>query len=215
MSTWSKADIKLLKSRFPSHPTAEVAFDLKRPTEAVKKQAQRLGLKKSARYLRSLGRVAAVVLCLFATTQVNAADFSAGVTADYETTLTTLSYRIDPNAWIGAAMTTDSEVEGNHIFAGPIARINTGGIYRTAASAIIPDKYLAPIWQVGEDIPVQSFAQGSIQWDLTDKGLMFIVGTGFIIFPENRLQPTIFTGWFKNKGEPFDMRTTFGVTIAF
>jgi hypothetical protein len=41
---------------FPSHPTAEVAAELGRPTEAVKKKASRMGLRKSGRYLRSLGR---------------------------------------------------------------------------------------------------------------------------------------------------------------
>ncbi len=54
--TWSKDDLKDLKKLFPDRPTAEVAASLGRPTEAVKKKASRMGLKKSRRYMKSLGR---------------------------------------------------------------------------------------------------------------------------------------------------------------
>ncbi len=54
--TWSKNDLKDLKRLFPDRPTAEVAAELGRPTEAVKKKASRMGLKKSRRYMKSLGR---------------------------------------------------------------------------------------------------------------------------------------------------------------
>ena len=54
--TWTGNDVKQLKRLFPNRPTADVAADLGRPTEAVKKKASRMGLKKSARYLKSLGR---------------------------------------------------------------------------------------------------------------------------------------------------------------
>ncbi len=54
--TWSKNDLKELKKLFPNHPTAEVAAELGRPTEAVKKKASRMGLKKSRRYMKGLGR---------------------------------------------------------------------------------------------------------------------------------------------------------------
>lgn len=54
--TWTKDDVKQLKKLFPDRPTAEVASSLGRPTEAVKKKASRMGLKKSRRYMRSLGR---------------------------------------------------------------------------------------------------------------------------------------------------------------
>lgn len=53
---WTKDDIKTLKKLFPNTNTAEVAGVLGRPLEAVKKHASRLGLKKSKKYLRSLGR---------------------------------------------------------------------------------------------------------------------------------------------------------------
>ena len=46
-----------LKKLFPNRPTAEVAAELGRPTEAVKKKASRMGLKKSSRYMKSLGRM--------------------------------------------------------------------------------------------------------------------------------------------------------------
>jgi len=54
--SWSKDDLKELKRLFPNRPTADVAAELGRPTEAVKKKASRMGLKKSPRYMKSLGR---------------------------------------------------------------------------------------------------------------------------------------------------------------
>jgi hypothetical protein len=54
--TWTRDDLKQLKKLFPDRPTTEVAAELGRPTEAVKKKASRMGLKKSRRYMRSLGR---------------------------------------------------------------------------------------------------------------------------------------------------------------
>jgi DNA-directed RNA polymerase specialized sigma24 family protein len=54
--TWSKNDVKELKRLFPNRPTAEVAAKLGRPTEAVKKKASRMGLKKSRRYMKGMGR---------------------------------------------------------------------------------------------------------------------------------------------------------------
>lgn len=53
---WSKDDIKLLKKLFPNNPTADIAAKLKRPTDAVKKKASRMGLRKSKSYMKSLGR---------------------------------------------------------------------------------------------------------------------------------------------------------------
>ena len=55
--TWSPADLKLLKKQFPNAATAEVAAALGRPTDAVKKKASRMGLRKSKKYMKSLGRV--------------------------------------------------------------------------------------------------------------------------------------------------------------
>lgn len=54
--TWSRDDLKQLRKLFPSRPTADVASELGRPTEAVKKKASRMGLRKSSRYMKSLGR---------------------------------------------------------------------------------------------------------------------------------------------------------------
>jgi hypothetical protein len=53
---WSKADINLLKRLFPTTPTAKIAKKLRRKTDAVKKKASRMGLCKSKKYLKSLGR---------------------------------------------------------------------------------------------------------------------------------------------------------------
>ncbi len=54
--SWTKDDVKQLRKLFPNHATAEVALNLGRPTEAVKKKASRMGLKKNKRYMKSLGR---------------------------------------------------------------------------------------------------------------------------------------------------------------
>ncbi len=54
--SWTRDDVQQLKKLFPDRPTADVAASLGRPTEAVKKKASRMGLKKSRRYMRSLGR---------------------------------------------------------------------------------------------------------------------------------------------------------------
>ena len=54
--SWTRDDVKQLKKLFPNRPTAEVAAELGRPTEAVKKKASRMGLRKSRRYMKSLGR---------------------------------------------------------------------------------------------------------------------------------------------------------------
>jgi hypothetical protein len=53
---WSKADINLLKKLFPTNATSKIAKKLGRKTDAVKKKASRMGLRKSKRYLKSIGR---------------------------------------------------------------------------------------------------------------------------------------------------------------
>jgi hypothetical protein len=53
---WSKSDLNLLKKLFPNNPTAQIAAKLGRPTDAVKKKASRMGLRKTKKYMKSLGR---------------------------------------------------------------------------------------------------------------------------------------------------------------
>jgi len=53
---WTKSDLSLLKKLFPKNPTATIAAKLKRPTDAVKKKASRMGLRKSKKYMKTLGR---------------------------------------------------------------------------------------------------------------------------------------------------------------
>ena len=53
---WSKSEVSLLKKLFADNPTAGIAAKLGRPTEAVKKKASRMGLRKSKKYMKSLGR---------------------------------------------------------------------------------------------------------------------------------------------------------------
>ncbi|MCJ7542923.1 MAG: hypothetical protein MUO88_25020, partial [Desulfobacterales bacterium] len=51
---WSTSDLNLLKKLFPDTPTAKVAKKIGRKTDAVKKKASRMGLRKSKRYLKSI-----------------------------------------------------------------------------------------------------------------------------------------------------------------
>ena len=53
---WSDDEVKLLKKLFPNNPTAKIAAKLNRPTDAVKKKASRMGLRKTKKYMKSLGR---------------------------------------------------------------------------------------------------------------------------------------------------------------
>jgi hypothetical protein len=53
---WSTRDVNLLKKLFPTNPTSKIAKKLRRKTDAVKKKASRMGLKKSKKYLKSLGK---------------------------------------------------------------------------------------------------------------------------------------------------------------
>jgi hypothetical protein len=53
---WSRRDINLLKRLFPATATSKIAKKLHRKTDAVKKKASRMGLKKSKVYLRRIGR---------------------------------------------------------------------------------------------------------------------------------------------------------------
>ena len=54
--TWTSDDLKLLKKLFGNNPTAMIAAELGRPKDAVKKKASRMGLRKSKRHMKSLGR---------------------------------------------------------------------------------------------------------------------------------------------------------------
>ncbi|MFQ5953307.1 MAG: hypothetical protein ACE5JK_07930, partial [Candidatus Omnitrophota bacterium] len=54
---WTTREVNLLKKLFPTTPTSKIAARLGRRTDAVKKKASRMGLRKSKRYLKSIGRV--------------------------------------------------------------------------------------------------------------------------------------------------------------
>ena len=53
---WLSSEVKLLRKLFPNTATAKVAAELGRPTDAVKKKASRMGLRKNRKYLKSIGR---------------------------------------------------------------------------------------------------------------------------------------------------------------
>jgi hypothetical protein len=53
---WTKAEENLLKKLFSKNPTSKIAAKLGRKTDAVKKKAGRMKLRKSKKYLKSIGR---------------------------------------------------------------------------------------------------------------------------------------------------------------
>jgi hypothetical protein len=53
---WTSAEVKLLRKLFPTNPTSRIAARLGRKTDAVKKKASRMKLRKSRQYLKTLGR---------------------------------------------------------------------------------------------------------------------------------------------------------------
>ena len=53
---WTSSEVNLLKKLFPTNPTSKIAAQLRRKTDAVKKKASRMGLRKSKKYLKSIGR---------------------------------------------------------------------------------------------------------------------------------------------------------------
>lgn len=53
---WKPNEVALLKKLFPNNPTSAIARQLRRKTDAVKKKASRMGLRKSRKYLKKLGR---------------------------------------------------------------------------------------------------------------------------------------------------------------
>jgi hypothetical protein len=56
MRKWTKDDLKQLKKEFPNHSTPYVAHLLNRSIDAVKAKASQLGLKKTKKYLKTIGR---------------------------------------------------------------------------------------------------------------------------------------------------------------
>ncbi len=57
MSTeWTPNELKTLKRLYPTKTTQEVAEACGRTLEATKRKAARMGLKKSAKYLKAKGR---------------------------------------------------------------------------------------------------------------------------------------------------------------
>lgn len=53
---WTRRETNLLQKLFGDTPTAKIAAKVGRNTDAVKKKAARMGLRKSRKYLKSLGR---------------------------------------------------------------------------------------------------------------------------------------------------------------
>lgn len=54
--TWSNEEARLLKKLFPNRKTREVADELGRSCKSVEMKATKMGIKKSKKYLKSLGR---------------------------------------------------------------------------------------------------------------------------------------------------------------
>jgi hypothetical protein len=55
IKVWSKAEVSQLKKLFPSMSTAKVAAKFKRSEKSVMQKASRMGIKKTVKYLKSVG----------------------------------------------------------------------------------------------------------------------------------------------------------------
>lgn len=53
---WTKEEVRTLKSLFRNQSNFEVAQTLQRTPKSVERKASRLGLTKTKKYLRTLGR---------------------------------------------------------------------------------------------------------------------------------------------------------------
>jgi hypothetical protein len=53
---WSREDVRTLKSLFRNSSNSEVAVVLERTSKSVERKAAKLGLTKTKKYLRTLGR---------------------------------------------------------------------------------------------------------------------------------------------------------------
>ena len=53
---WTASEVKILKKMFNANPTAAIAKKLSRSLDTVKKKASRMGLRKTKKYLKSIGR---------------------------------------------------------------------------------------------------------------------------------------------------------------
>lgn len=56
VSIWTKDTVKELKQRFGNEATRDIATDMGISYEALKKFASRMGLRKSRKRLKTLGR---------------------------------------------------------------------------------------------------------------------------------------------------------------
>ena len=55
---WSRDEVKTLKQLFRNNSNGEVAVVLERTSKSVERKAAKLGLKKTKKYLKTLGRKA-------------------------------------------------------------------------------------------------------------------------------------------------------------
>lgn len=54
---WTREDVRTLRNLFRNNSNTDVAAALSRTPKAVERKASKLGLTKTKKYLRSLGRV--------------------------------------------------------------------------------------------------------------------------------------------------------------
>ena len=55
-SVWTTEEVRTLKNIFRNNPNISVATTLNRTPKAVERKASKLGLTKTKKYLRSIGR---------------------------------------------------------------------------------------------------------------------------------------------------------------
>jgi hypothetical protein len=179
----SKQDLRKLTREFPSRRTEELADELGRTTQAVKRKAACLHLRKSAKYLRRLGRVAVIALAAVLLLTVRAGPVKAaepaplpapatpwliGTVGNEEQLGVYLGYELGSRTWAG--------IEGRWY-----ERVNTGSEAASASMFVM--------WEVVPDlvIPVGGlFPQldtGSVPQSISAS--LFLGGSLGLLWPED------------------------------
>jgi len=109
------------------------------------------------------------------------------------------------------------QIESDEITWGPAVEFKTGEIYDAILTEILPDAWAEALGELTVD--VQPFAFGSVQFDY-DFDPFAVLGTGFRIWPEKLVQPTIRTMFIdrSTSNEHPEMEgwfTLFSVSIFF
>lgn len=98
---------------------------------------------------------------------------------------------------IGVVVLGGDPIPENHAAVGPAIEFPTGPIYQTVLTAVLPDSVAHGLSKLMA--PVRPFAFAGIPFD-EDFNPIALAGTGFHIWPNKHVQPTIRTDWIEPSG---------------